>query len=128
MLKADLYDPLSGQSHVNPYPIYAHLRDEAPVYFSNSREVWALSRYDDVQAALRDWATFSSASGVEMADYVGFFGAGNFLEMDPPAHDILSTNWHRLSQFSKSFGSSNLTGSSDLRGVGAPGGDRTGAP
>ncbi len=89
MLKADLYDPLSEQSHVNPYPVYAHLRDEAPVYFSNSREVWALSRYDDVQAALRDWATFSSASGVDVADYVGFFGAGNFIAMDSPAHDIL---------------------------------------
>ncbi|MSO27865.1 MAG: cytochrome P450 [Candidatus Nanopelagicales bacterium] len=88
MSSDEIYDPLSEQSHTDPYPSYAVLRQHAPVYYCAHRQVWALSRYDDVQAALRDWENFSSAQGVEMAEYVGFFGRGNFLEMDPPEHDV----------------------------------------
>ena len=86
---ADLYDPLSAQSHEDPYPSYAVLRAQAPVYYCARHDVWALSRYADVRAALRDWQRFTSTQGVEMADYVGFFGEGNFLELDPPAHDTI---------------------------------------
>jgi len=86
---ADLYDPLSAQSHEDPYPSYALLREQAPVYYCAAHDVWALSRYDDVRAALRDWQRFTSTQGVEMADYVGFFGTGNFLELDPPDHDTI---------------------------------------
>ncbi len=83
------YDPLSAEAHVDPYPTYAWLRESAPVYFCEARDVWVLSRYEDVRAALRDWNSFTSTGGVELADYVGFFGDGNFLEMDPPRHDVL---------------------------------------
>lgn len=83
------YDPLSEQSHLDPYPTYSWLREHAPVYYCAARDVWVLSRYEDVRAALRDWNTFTSTGGVELADYVGFFGAGNCLEMDPPRHDVL---------------------------------------
>ncbi len=41
----------------NPYPIYAQLRDEAPVAritLPDKRVAWLISRYDDVLAALRD--------------------------------------------------------------------------
>lgn len=86
---AELYDPLSAQSHEDPYPSYTLLREQAPVYYCATHDVWALSRYADVRAALRDWQRFTSTQGVEMADYVGFFGTGNFLEMDPPAHDAI---------------------------------------
>lgn len=83
------FDPLSEQSHIDPYPTYSWLREHAPVYYCKERNVWVLSRYDDVRAALRDWNSFTSTGGVELADYVGFFGDGNFLEMDPPRHDVL---------------------------------------
>jgi cytochrome P450 len=87
--RAPFFDPLSEQSHIDPYPTYSWLREHAPVYYCRKRDVWVLSRYEDVRAALRDWTTFTSTGGVELADYVGFFGAGNFLEMDPPRHDVL---------------------------------------
>jgi len=85
----DVYDPLSHQSHEDPYPAYARLREEFPLYFIEAHGVWALSRYQDVRDALRDWETFSSAQGVEIGEYVQFFGEGSIQELDPPHHDVL---------------------------------------
>ncbi len=85
----DVYDPLSHESHEDPYPAYARLRDEFPLYFIEAHGVWALSRYQDVREALRDWETFSSAQGVEIGEYVQFFGEGSIQELDPPSHDVL---------------------------------------
>lgn len=83
------YDPVSHEAHENPYPLYARLRDEAPLYYVEPHDVWALSRYADVRDALRDWETFSSAQGVELGEYVQFFGEGSIQELDPPHHDVI---------------------------------------
>jgi cytochrome P450 len=83
------YDPFADLGPADPYPAYRRLREEAPLYHNPDRDFWALSRYDDVQAASRDWKTFSSADGVD-PDYVGVrLGLNSFLDMDPPRHDIL---------------------------------------
>lgn len=84
-----VYDPVSSQSHRNPYPAYERLRDEFPIYYIARHDVWALSRYADVKQGLRDWETFSSAQGVELGTYVQFFGPGSIQELDPPRHDTL---------------------------------------
>ena len=84
-----LYDPVSEQAHVKPYPLYERLRDEHPLYYVPEHDVWALSRYADIKAGLRDWETFSSAQGVELGTYVQFFGPGSIQELDPPHHDVL---------------------------------------
>jgi cytochrome P450 len=83
------YDPFSFELHQDPYPRYRLLRDEFPVFHNAERGFWALSRFHDVQAAARDWQTFSSAAGVDLDGFAGSFGAGNFLELDPPRHDQL---------------------------------------
>jgi cytochrome P450 len=83
------YSPFSPEVHADPYPIYRKLRDHAPLYRSAEHSFWALSRYDDVVAVSRDWKTFSSAFGVDIDDTGGEFGHGNFLEEDPPLHDLL---------------------------------------
>ena len=44
------FDPYSYEIHEDPYPVYRRLRDEAPAYFNEKRNFWALSRYDDVRA------------------------------------------------------------------------------
>jgi cytochrome P450 len=86
---ASIYDPVSEQAHVDPYPVYAELRDNHPLYYVAEHDVWALSRYVDIKAGLRDWETFSSAQGVELGTYVQFFGPGSIQELDPPHHDVL---------------------------------------
>jgi pimeloyl-[acyl-carrier protein] synthase len=46
--------------HVDPYPVYARLRAEAPVYWSDTVGAWLLTRYDDVMATIRDPGHFSN--------------------------------------------------------------------
>ena len=83
------YDPFGGMLSGDPYDLYAALRDEAPVYLSERHEFWALSRYGDVLAAMRDWETFSTARGVDIDDTGAAYGSGDFLAEDPPRHDVL---------------------------------------
>ena len=89
-LTAELsYDPFAELGVEDPYPLYARLRDEAPAYHNPDRDFWALSRFDDVQAAARDWETFSSEPCVD-PDYVGVrLRLNSFLDLDPPMHDLL---------------------------------------
>lgn len=84
-----MYDPFDGLLMEDPYATYAAMRAEAPVYFSESREFWAITRYDDVLGAMRDWETFSTAEGVDIDDTGAAYGSGDFLEEDPPRHDVL---------------------------------------
>ncbi len=58
-----VYDPYAYGIHEDPYPIYARLRDEAPLYRNDERGFWALSRHTDVLAAFRDSDRFSNAEG-----------------------------------------------------------------
>jgi cytochrome P450 len=83
------YDPFAPETQADPYPVYRHLRDNAPLYRNERLDFWAVSRYDDVVAVSRDWKTFSSSFGVDIDDTGGEFGHGNFLEEDPPLHDLL---------------------------------------
>jgi cytochrome P450 len=57
------YDPFDAGINANPYPTFRRLRDEAPIYYNERYDVWALSRFDDIERALVDWPTFSSAKG-----------------------------------------------------------------
>jgi cytochrome P450 len=53
----DLNDPTVI---ADPYPHYAWLREQAPVYHSEDPDLWILSRHEDVANAVRDAAHFSS--------------------------------------------------------------------
>src|SRR5438874_1266403 len=50
------YSPYAYEIHEDPYPTYARLRDEAPLYRNDELDFWALSRHADVVAAFRDRA------------------------------------------------------------------------
>ncbi len=60
----DRYDLLSSDFLANPYPLYARLRADNPVHWSETQGYWLLSRYADVHATARD-ARFSS-EGLDM--------------------------------------------------------------
>jgi cytochrome P450 len=47
----------SSEFKANPFPFYAHLRSEAPVYqtkLQDKRNAWLITRYSDVLAVLKD--------------------------------------------------------------------------
>jgi hypothetical protein len=85
-LDAALYDPFVVAD--DPYPIYRRLRDEHPVYRNDARDLWVLSRFADVESALRDPSTFSSANGISL-DAATAAMVPVLLTMDPPRHDEL---------------------------------------
>src|SRR4051794_41824706 len=72
----------------DPYPVYRRLRDEAPLYHDERLDLWALTRFDDVQAAAKDWETFSTSVGGQGNDlddtYQLFLPAGDVAGVDPP--------------------------------------------
>lgn len=53
-LPPDPFGLLKPESLQDPYPVYARLRAEAPVYFSEALRAWLLTRYEDVLGAFRD--------------------------------------------------------------------------
>lgn len=84
-----LYNPYDYALHDDPYPVYRRLRDEAPVYRNATQGFWALSRHEDVVAAFRDSARFSSAHGVSLdpaASGPNAHRTMSFLAMDEPMH------------------------------------------
>jgi cytochrome P450 len=56
-------DPFARANLDDPYRYYARLRGIGPVLFLPSRNVYLATTYDAVDAALRDFRTFSSAQG-----------------------------------------------------------------
>jgi hypothetical protein len=83
------YDPFSDVSSTDPWATYSRMRAEAPLYHCAARDVWALSRFADVQAAARDWRTFSSEPGVDLDDTGSSISGGSIIDSDPPPHDLL---------------------------------------
>lgn len=85
------YDPFDYRVHEDPYPIYAWMRDQAPVYRNEDRDFWALSRHADVRDALRDPGRFSNRHGISLEPELWGPHAAKtsyFLAMDPPDHGV----------------------------------------
>jgi len=84
------YDPYDLEIDDDPYPTYRRLRDEAPIYHNDEQDFWALSRYDDVQAALKDTVRLSSAKGdiLEVVKADPVMPPGVFINEDPPLHTV----------------------------------------
>ena len=83
------YSPYDYEVHEDPFPTYARLRAEAPLYRNEVLGVWALSRYADVHDAFRDTTRYSSAYGVtldELAWGPDAHKVMSFLALDPPRH------------------------------------------
>jgi cytochrome P450 len=90
-----VFDPYSEDYFDSPFETYRRMRDEAPLYYSEKYDFWALTRYDDVTAAIRDHETFSSAKGVTL-DIVkaaavledpGSVTGKIIISLDPPEHE-----------------------------------------
>jgi len=82
------FDPYSPAVDSDPFPFYRTLRDEYPCFWSSEANMWVLSRYADLMAALGNWQTYSSARGNLMDELPNRAGA-TLGTTDPPRHDRL---------------------------------------
>ena len=94
-------DPRDAQFYANPYPFYQRLQAECPVFKWEQYGHWCFSRYDDVNALLRDRrfgrqilhvATREELGWAKVADHVRVFAdheKHSLLELEPPVHTRL---------------------------------------
>jgi cytochrome P450 len=82
-----VFDPFSEDFFNDPYPIYRRMREEAPVYYSDQYDFYALTRHADVAAAFKDFETYSSARGADLHTVKsGEPPPPLIIMMDPPNH------------------------------------------
>jgi len=84
------YDPYDLEIDNDPYPLWKRLRDEAPLYYNERYDFFAVSRFDDVERALVDWQTYISGKGsvLEIIKAGIDIPPGSILFEDPPTHDV----------------------------------------
>src|SRR2546430_8441658 len=90
-ITADLnYDPYDREIDADPYPVYRRLRQEAPLYHNEPYDFYAISRFEDVQGALLDRETYSSARGsvLEFIKANIEIPPGVVIFEDPPQHTV----------------------------------------
>jgi cytochrome P450 len=83
------YDPMSYADYDYPYDLYKRLRDEAPVYYNAKRNLYVVSRYADVRAAIADHERLSSRFGNDVDGTHDSYGEGMLVTLDPPRHTAL---------------------------------------
>ena len=84
------YDPYDFEIDADPHPVWKRLRDEAPLYYNEKYDFYALSRFTDVEPALVDWQTYRSGKGsvLELIKANIELPPGIILFEDPPIHDL----------------------------------------
>src|SRR3954463_228508 len=97
----------SPEFKANPYPFYAHLRAERPVFqvtLPDKQSAWLIARYDDVLAALKDprlvkdrTRALTPEQSSKQPWMPGFFRplTRNLLDLDPPDHTRLRGLVHK---------------------------------
>ncbi len=84
------FDPYDVDINADPYPVYERLREEAPIYYNEGYDFWALSRHHDVHQALLNWSTFSNTRS-DILDIIKAgvqLPPGVILFEDPPIHTM----------------------------------------
>ena len=84
------YDPYDVTIRHDPYPVYRRLREEAPLYYNEQHDFYAVSRFDDVAAGLIDPQGYISGKGVilELIKSGMEIPPGSLIFDDPPVHTI----------------------------------------
>jgi cytochrome P450 len=82
------YDPYDAEIDTDPYPVWKRMRDEAPIYYNEKWDFFALSRFDDVEKCLLDWETYRSGRGSILELIRADFDIPSFVILfeDPPEH------------------------------------------
>ncbi len=77
----------AGDAIIDPYPHYARLREQGPVVWLSRHRVYALPRYAECKAVLRDDKTFVSGKGVALNRLTNRLSRGTTLTSDGAEHD-----------------------------------------
>jgi cytochrome P450 len=80
------FNPFRPEVKENPYPYYAWMRKNQPMYFNDRTGFWCVTRYADVVQALRSPQIFSSAYGIGPEKTPGI---PMMITQDPPVHTRL---------------------------------------
>ncbi|TMS49633.1 cytochrome P450 [Mycobacterium sp. DBP42] len=88
MTKAQvIFDPFSEEFFNNPFDMYRRMRQDAPLYYNEDSDFYALTRHEDVAAALKDHEAFSSSRGCDLAMVQSDEPPQkSIIFMDPPDH------------------------------------------
>ena len=83
------WDPYHPDIALNPYPVYKQMREQAPLYYNEQYNFYAVSKFEDVEKCFNDWQSFSSSRGdiLEMMKANLPKPDGMFIWEDPPRHD-----------------------------------------
>ena len=84
------YDPYDIEINADPYPAFRRLREEAPLYYNEQYDFFAVSRYDDVERGLKDRETYISGRGaiLELIKADIEMPPGVIIFEDPPIHTM----------------------------------------
>src|ERR1700754_761751 len=85
-----VFDPFSLDFFNGAYDTYRRMRDEAPVYYNDEHDFYALTRHEDVAPGFKDFDTYSSAYGIDLHTIRNGLptdtGPRMIIFMDPPSH------------------------------------------
>jgi cytochrome P450 len=84
------YDPFDAIIDKDPHSVWHRMRDEAPLWYNEKYDFFALTRFDDVEKAMIDWDTYRSGKGSTLESIKAGYPmpAGMILMEDPPVHDV----------------------------------------
>jgi cytochrome P450 len=84
------YDPYDAEIDADPYPTFKRLRDEAPLYYNEQYDFFAVSRYEDCERGLVDARHYISGRGgiLELIKANVEMPPGTLIFEDPPAHTV----------------------------------------
>ncbi len=84
------YDPYDAEIDADPYPVWARMREEAPLYYNEQFDFYAVSRYDDCERGLADARRYISGKGgiLEIIKSGVELPPGTLIFEDPPAHTV----------------------------------------
>jgi cytochrome P450 len=89
LLEEVIYDPYLPEKWPDPIPAYTKLLKDYPVYYLKKRDLWILTRYDDIMGALKDWKTYSSGVGGNVLEELPERVGNSLGTTDPPFHNQL---------------------------------------
>jgi len=93
------YDLFAPEAVANSYPLFKRMRSEDPVHYSEALGYWILTRYRDVEAALRDERLSSNRKALhinqlgslDVKEIQNFLAltSNSMVDTDPPEHTRL---------------------------------------